>query len=292
LLAALATISVLIEPAAGAGSPASGSLKYPFLQFQVPSASQDGLGVTSGVAPCPKGHPNVTGGGIELGGDQSGLDLEVHTTGPLGRGSWAGLANNSSTSTASAKVTAICAKGDPRKFIHRQETIAVAPKTEGVGTVTCPHRTKVTGGGVFTSGTSFKVEVAETGPIDIGDINSLPDNGWGGVANNGSTSAATMDVIAICAKSGTYRYVESDEVTLQDNSVVSTLANCPARTQVTGGGVDVFGFNDGFEVESSVPIDSRDAGAKPDDGWLGTANNDNSGQAANTRTFAICRKVG
>lgn len=234
----------------------------------------------------------MTGGGIELSGNQSGLDLEVHTTGPLGRGSWAGLANNSSTSTGLAKVTAICAKGDPRKFVHRQETTVVAPNSQAGDTAYCPHGTKVTGGGVFASGTSFKVEVAQTGPIDSGDTNSLPDNGWHGFANNGSTSSATMDVIAVCAKSGTYRYVESDEVTLQDNSVGSTLANCPARTQVTGGGVDVFGFNNGFEVESSVPIDSGDAGAKPDDGWLGTANNDNSGQAANTRTFAICRKVG
>ena len=57
----------------------------------------------------------------------------------------------------------------------------------------------MTGGGVRITGLSDALEVASSFPIDSGDSNPVPDDGWHGVANNdGSGNAEKMQTFAIC----------------------------------------------------------------------------------------------
>ncbi len=255
-------------------------LKYVSKSKVVPSVlpTLDGRGVA--VAKCPKDHPKVTGGGVKIIGDNSNFDLEVGTTLPqedARPNEWLGEANNSSGSEAQMTTTAICAKGR-LKYPGRSRNIP--PGGQATKRVACPSGTKLTGGGVSTEGASPRVEVAASKPFDGPDGNKVPDDGWLGSANNGTSSGLTLNVNAICAKSGDYKYVESATKPLPDNAEASAVASCPDGTTVSGGGVENSGIDIGAEIESSFPL--------PDQDWVGRANNDNTGQTETVQAFAIC----
>ncbi len=283
---ALLAILVAIDTAAGAGSDA----------FEYPSRTQaafdefhgNGTGRTSGSVSCPHSHPHVTGGGIEISGDNSHLGLSVGSIRPAGRaGAWDADANNGSGSPAQMTTTAICAEAGRFEYPFRDKTIA--PGGQDQLRVSCPANTKVTGGGVeTTSENSPHVEVASTEPFDGQDRNSTPDDGWLGTANNDTAQSEEMGVFAVCAESGDYKYVHSDRKRLPDNSEVSADARCPAGTAVTGGGVDNSGIDLGAEIAGTLPFDGGDIGFTPDDGWEGSAQNDHTGRATRMQTFAIC----
>src|SRR4051812_49988489 len=65
---AMMSATVSATPASAAGS----GLVYPSKAFPAPRPD-----VTHGDVTCPDGHPNVTGGGIEITRDESTLDLEA-----------------------------------------------------------------------------------------------------------------------------------------------------------------------------------------------------------------------
>jgi hypothetical protein len=268
-------------PAAGAGSS---GLKYPSKVKAVPNAEP---GVTSAQIACPADHPLVTGGGMEITGNESGLDLEIGSS--LSGNhlkAWTGVADNSSAASAELRITAICAV---RGTLSRAKEKSVARNTQGELKVSCPTGAKVIGGGVGITGDSHKQEVATTQPFDGADADTLPDDGWLGRANNGLNKRVFMTVEALCSRSGSYTYVHSTRTKVPNNAQVEVSIGCPSRTHVTGGGVDVTGTNDGVEVADSFPFDGSDADTLPDDGWRADANNDGSGAPQKMQTFAICR---
>jgi hypothetical protein len=263
--------TVVIGSAAGAGS---GSLKIVHGDKDVPSAPADSNGRTQLAVGCPASHPHVTGGGLQIIGDDPNFDLETGATSVLGDGrGWFAEANNSSGNQAEMTVDAICAKG---RFRYPDVDRARVPGEQVQRGVNCPHGFKLTGGGVDTDG-NFQVEVASTRPDDGPDRNSKPDDRWVGSANNGG-----MTVTAVCAKAGSYKYVHSARKPLPDNSRENAVARCPAGTRVTGGGVDTTGIDAGLEVKTSS--------ANPRF-WFGSANNDNTGHDEKMQVFAICKKV-
>ncbi len=278
---ALALLGTTLIVLAAAADARASELKYPSKTKAVPSTlpRQNGRGVAE--AACPDSHPHLTGGGVRITGDNSNFDLEVGSTNPetgVGSDKWLGEANNSSGSAAQMTTTAICAKG---RFRYPDGSKSIPPGDQASKRVHCPSGTKVIGGGVSTEGDSPKVEVASTEPFDGSDANSTPDDGWLGSANNGTKSGKTMNVTAICAKTGHYKYFHSATRPLPENSTVSASAGCPLGTAVTGGGVDNSGIDIGAEIQSTFPF--------PDEDWLGSANNDNTGQAETMQTFAICK---
>ena len=269
--------AVFIYAAADAHADA---IKYVSKTRTVPSTLPNVNGRGAAVAQCPDSHPNVTGGGVKITGDNSDFDLEVGSTNPFGgrNEGWVSAANNSSGSDAQMTTTAICAKGD---FRYPTANKGIHPGGQGTKRVACPSGTKVIGGGVVTEPQSAKVEVAATRPFDGPDGNSTPEDGWLGSANNGTNDVSRMEVLAVCAESGHYRYVDSAPKPLPNNSQASASASCPVGTSVTGGGVENSGIDIGAEIESSFP--------DPDRFWVGRANNDNTGQAETVQTLAICK---
>ena len=166
----------LIVLAAAAHAHAS-DLKYVSNTKTVPTTLPQLTGRGVDHASCRGSHPDITGGGVRITGDNSDFDLEVGSTGPDSSNDWLGEANNSSGSDAQMTTTVICGKG---RFSYPS---AVKTIPAGVGTkkVSCPSGTKVTGGGVITRSASPKVEVAATKPFGGPDGNSTPDDGWSGV---------------------------------------------------------------------------------------------------------------
>jgi hypothetical protein len=264
--------------AAGSGTPFYG----PLLGLTVPDASVNGNGVTFGALICPHSHPNATGGGAEMIGDQSHLDLELKTSFPSGR-AWGIELNNSSGSSALATLDIVCAKGD---FKDPFKSVTIPPGGQGERFVTCPKHTTLAGGGVSAHGGDHKTEIASSAPEGNGP---RPDS-WDATVNNGSTQTVSVTVRAVCAKSGIYKVVRTPPMPLPDMSQVTATANCPKRSHVSGGGVRITGLNNGLEVAGSAAFDNGDGNVTPDDGWQGTANNDNSGSSQTMQTFAICKK--
>ena len=135
---AMLTLSCALLGVATALGAGSGAPFYAPLQgLTVPDASVNGNGVTFDALLCPKSHPNATGGGAVMIGDQSHLDLELKTSFPSGR-AWGVELNNSSGSSALATLDLVCAKGD---FKDPFKTVTIAPGSQGERFVTCPKGT-------------------------------------------------------------------------------------------------------------------------------------------------------
>jgi hypothetical protein len=275
-LLAVGAVSLIVLAVAGQAS----ALKYYSKTKAVPSTPPTLGGRGEVQASCPKSHPQVTGGGVRITGDNSNFDLEVAGTKPSGarNGGWSGEVNNSSGSTAQMTTTAICARG---RYRYPARSKLISPGVQATKKVSCPSGTKLTGGGVTTEGSSPRMEVAASKPFDGPDGNRTPDDGWLGSANNGTSSERTMSTFAVCSFSGHYRYLQSHPKSFPDNSTASTHVTCPAGTSVTGGGIANSGTEIGAEMESTFPFPNRY--------WGGLANNDNIGQNETIQAFAICK---
>ena len=287
LFGLLASIGVILPAGSVLAGGGSGGLVYPSLLTGVSDAGGDeSQGRRALDIPCPKSHPEPTGGGVAIDGDQRNLNLEVASTTVTDSG-WHVEVDNSSGFFAKIKGTAVCAKKG--KYTHPFVTAAIPSRGQAQAQVSCPKGAKLVGGGVDTSGTSFKVEVASSEPADGKDRGQKLNDGWLGRANNGTLTGQTMVVQAVCSRFGKYRYVQSDRSPVRDNSAASQEALCPKGTSVTGGGIDISGADLGVEVANSFPT-SAAGGANPSAGWLGTANNDDTGSPQTMQAFAICRR--
>lgn len=86
------------------------------------------------------------------------------------------------------------------------------------------------------------------------------------------------------------RYVKSADKTVQPGQLrASHRVMCPRRTQVVGGGIASSSIN--APVMASFPIDGRDRGRRPDDGWQGLVNNPTT-SATTMRIYAVCASSG
>ena len=278
IASALAGIEVELAGAAGSGGIFYGALRV----VQVPKS---GDGVTTKVMTCPGSHPNITGGSAEISGDQSDLDLELKSSGPVsarGPDKWHFDLTNSSHSGARGAVGPICARGN---FVYPQKRIQIPARQEAQGAVSCPRSTELAGGGVLAVAGDHRTEIGSSAPRGNG---RHPDT-WETTVNNGAHHAIGATVRAVCAEQGSYAVVHSAEKRLPNNSQVSAIARCPAGSADSGGGVRITGQNDGLEVAGSEAFDSADPGVTPDEGWQATANNDASGRRETMQTFAVCR---
>lgn len=262
----------------------AGGLRYPSRQRNVSSAEP---GRTNATAKCPAAKPHPTGGGVEVDGDESQLDLEVGSTLPTRHhNGWRGGANNSSPSNAQMTTTAICGHGAyVYKTVKRKLAVGKAVQKKAL----CPAGTKVVGGGVGASG-DHGVEVGASEPSDGGDHDSKADDAWLGRESNSSSKRTVMKVTAVCAKRGKFAYVRGPATALLNHTQGTVSVSCPASTQVTGGGIDVSGKSTNIEVGDTFPTDDGDPGTTPDNGWSATGNNDGSGATRGMRAFAICAK--
>jgi hypothetical protein len=285
-LAVAAALAVLLAALVATGTVAASGITYP-PPFNRGAPTGE---VTSATSFCPESHPDVTGGGVELIGDNSKLGLDIAKTAP-GRGEakgWKGTAVNDSGSDATVRISPICTKSAHLTYPANHR--ALPPHTQRDVRMPCPSGAKVIGGGVDASGNGHVGDVASTEPFDGPDRGSARDDGWLGSADNPTDVSQTIFVDAVCAGSGHYKYVDSDRKPLPDNSEVSARARCPAGTNVTGGGIDNSGIEVGAEIANTDPFDTdNDADSHPDDGWEGSAQSKNSGQAERMQAFAICQ---
>ena len=255
----------------------------------LPDTSGSGDGVTAASLACPSRHRNPTGGGVNISGPDPNLDLEIKSSGPgVLDDRWDVQGNNSSGSDAHMTLYAICSSSH-LVYVHKTAHVP-AGGTESAK-ARCPAGTKVVGGGVSTVGGDHSVEVNSSEPADGSDSNHKPDDAWFGTANNGFGADLTMEVDAICSGHGQYTVVAGQRTTVPDGAIATSAVRCPHGTRVTGGGTDIDRPDTSLEVHDGFPIDGNDADTTRDDGWQSTVYNDDSGNTAHMKTFAICKKV-
>lgn len=84
------------------------------------------------------------------------------------------------------------------------------------------------------------------------------------------------------------KYVRSKAKTVEVGRFASARVDCPKRTKVISGGVEMSSADpQGSALVTSVPFDDRDRGKKPDDGWYVVVSN----QSIASKTFrahAVC----
>jgi hypothetical protein len=290
MLATLVASTGALVATDGAALAATGGLSYPpALLTSVPDAGDTGDGVTSGEVNCPSGHPNPTGGGVDIAGSDPHLDLETKSSAPsVLHNGWDVQANNSSGTDAQMTVFAICTS---THLVYIHKTASIPAGGTRSAKAKCPAGTKVVGGGVSTVGGDHSVEVNSSEPADGNDADHKPDDAWFGTAGNGLGAALTMEVDAVCTSHGHYTVVVGPRTTLPNKSIATSAVACPHGTRVTGGGTEIDRPSTDLEVHDGFPIDGSDADTTRDDGWQSTAYNDGSGSVAHMKTFAICKKV-
>ncbi len=295
--AAAAALAIALLIGATVAVARGGTLAYP----RAASASVRDQSFTSPVPvvaskTCPK-HFVAVGGGAHITGKDPDFDLEIQSTGPHSGGgtSWVNGIDNNTGFTGHVASFVICERGDSKQIKRRVATRLIASGGEGTLSVSCPHGTKVTGGGAGITG-NHQNEVSSSQPADGKDADTKPNDGWSAVVNNGSSMGSQrMTVTAVCSKLGKYKVVHTGQVSLPDNHQVAATAPCPGGSQVTGGGLSIRGFDDGYEAASSFPIDGSDHNKLPDDGWRGIANNDGQRSGPDPRrnttmqTWAVCK---
>jgi hypothetical protein len=162
------------------------------------------------------------------------------------------------------------------------DSTTVADNDQNGLNVFCPSG-KVTGGGIYITGSGSPIEVASSSPLDNHD-------GWVGYGNNdGSGTTQTIYVYAICTQ-GHFSY-PTHRVTVHDGNDNSKDAMCPHGSSVVGGGAYLYGSGVSVEIARSAPIDGGDPGSTPDDGWTATGYQ-GTGSKQDLYTYAICSKSG
>lgn len=148
-------------------------------------------------------------------------------------------------------------------------------------TAMCPGPTHVTGGAfvVFDPESTDVFTWNTTVPIDDGDGDHAPDDGWR-VKGSGNAVRAGVAATAMCTPENHRYKVKEVPVPL---GFSEAKVSCGKDSHVTGGGVSV---PVGNNPTSSYPYDSGDPGNKPDDGWAAGLYIDDLGVDAGM--YAIC----
>ena len=99
----------------------------------------------------------------------------------------------------------------------------------------CPRGTSVVGGGERNDSSFDQVRMAQTYPIDDGDKNKKPEDGWGVLLQNVADAKHQGDVFAICGKARAVYVSENLDVAggNQDQDDI----NCPEGLSTSMGGI-------------------------------------------------------
>jgi hypothetical protein len=162
---------------------------------------------------------------------------------------------------------------------YQSGTVALDPG-DHVGTLgaQCGAVFPLSGG--YTSTTGYGEVVMTT---------SAPSTSFWAAGYAGNVSiAASHTVSAVCALKAP-RYVEAEaEVRAQRRGAVT--ATCPGKRHLYGGGVDA-GPGYSGRIASSFPIDSKDPGNAPDDGWKSKVDNTKPSGRLGVTGWATCGRV-
>lgn len=242
---------------------------------------------TAALTSCPgvAGPWRITGGGFKSNAAPAGvtvaasrpLDLDDSFYGDddLLRDDYWEAAIDAPVGT---KVTtySICAKLPKLTYVNADTPDSTS--TDRTAVDSCSGRRKLTGGGGFIATTGSHLNsIAPAGPRK-----------WGISAYDANGGSGGMTSDFVCLRSKKLKTVAKSR-TVAAASANSRSVSCPRGSHVTGGGASLSGsLADGY-LTTSFPIDGRDDGKVPDDGWSAQAQND-SAAPIELEVSAICMR--
>lgn len=247
-----ALLVVLALPAsAGAGEDVvtNGTLRYVTETTQIPDTPTphaEGLGVA-----CPDGTRPISGG-FETTVDPSQDAFDITTSQAaefiLDAHGWVVDYFAHVASTRNFTVRAVCAEEVPKAFLNDKRVDA---QRRGTISVKCsPRRHVYGGGGGFGLLSNSHASLASSFPIDSGDRNNKPDDGWKVSVDNFASSRRQIYAIAYCGKTMP-DYYDSRE-TVPPAGGMTTGQGCGKLAAIGGGHRISGGFDEGFLTQSIV----------------------------------------
>jgi hypothetical protein len=235
--AAVGLVALLV-PALALADGSLGSIGG-FTYFASSATMFPHAGISSTAAVCPPGSGHVVGGGFDADtGSVGGLALESTPVDSPDDADhkpddgWRAAAFDTRTVNADLAAFVVCAN---TKVSYKSSTKKVKGGKRAKLTAHCPAGTKDTAGGVQT-GDFDAVQISSSYPVDDGDANKKPDDGWAAqVFNRGGR--ATVTVWAVCAKGAEVTYIDSTVFPLEagtPSEVALSVVDDPLH--ITGGG--------------------------------------------------------
>lgn len=162
---------------------------------------------------------------------------------------------------------------------------------QAAAVASCPQDTSVVGGGLEIGESNTATGMQSSYPVDGGDADATPDDGWRAVANSRSAGDKSLLAFAVCSKTGQYRYVARLKEPVANNSRAQVDAPCPPGRSLAGGGVKLSygGASTLYTVGATLPFDTTADGTP--DAWRAVANNQ-SGINQDLTAYAICARTG
>jgi hypothetical protein len=233
--------------------------------FNVPASSE-----VQKQTSCPTGTKPLGGGPVVASGE---VGASIHASYPISTG-WVVVVNNNTASSTTFAIEVVCAKKPAGWKIVTASASNTAGSQKQV-IATCPAATKVLGGGGSSSGHSLLV-----------NLNSMIPSGtreWVVDTNNASASTTTAHAYAVCGKNVTgWQIVEGGVVTNPAGTQTNAVANCPAGTKVTGGGVGSSSSATSVNMNTSYPASATQ--------WSDYENNA-SASSETMAAYAVCATV-
>jgi hypothetical protein len=167
--------------------------------------------------------------------------------------------------SVAADLFAYCDAGArPGDYKLREKSKQVPDNTEKGADAMCKPSETVVGGGAFTSADfSGEMEINSTGPIDGGDPDQRPDDGWRGVGNNDEDPGAEtqgLTTSAVCDRKhdSSHIHYTTRETTIADASVEGRLVRCRPGRRLIGGGITArSSYAEGVYVTTTAPMEPR-----------------------------------
>lgn len=292
--AALAATTTLlsVQSADAEGLGGANGVRYVRSTVTIP-ASMGEPTEAHGVATCPKGWRSVGGGQTIRGGEGRGIaaGMKFHNR------QWYAQAWQVDSPATSLTTYAVCLRTDGIGEEDQTEYELPEGPLSLDQSGSCPGGHVVSGGswyvGVAPDGVTQAVDpegftLNSSYPVDdSSDSGTIPDDGWRGRVQYTEDGGDSVSVFLWCLTGQLPAYRKAS-VTVPAGESARTRALCPLGRPVLGGGARASGAGDASHIINSRPIDTRDAGTVPDDGWRGAITN-TSDQDLTMTVYAVCR---
>ena len=229
-----------------------------------------------GSASCESGW-TVVGGGVATPGTQGGPGVVVNSSYPISAG-WAAFMNNTSGTGVTFVVQAICVKKAPKRYAVASVSVDNPSETQTSATATCPAKSKVLGGGSYSSSEDLSVGLNSTFPIQP----VTKTFGWAVHMGNYSDDDDTLSVYAICGAVSHYSITTGTKANNPaGQETQAPLANCPRATVVTSGGT--------ISASDSIAVQIETTEQENEVSWLSSENNMSESDST-VRSVVVCAK--
>jgi hypothetical protein len=282
--ALVATTTLLpVHSADAEGLGGSDGVRYTRSTVTIPASTGEPTSAR-GVATCPEGWRSVGGGHTISGGAGRGIAAGMK----LNDRKWYAQAWQVDSAATTLTTYAICMQTNRIGEEDQTEWYAPTGPQSLDQSGSCPGGRVVSGGVTYWGTDTADFSLNSSYPVDdVSDLDTIRDDGWRGRVHYTGDGQPVAAVYLVClgGERPTYRQAS---VTVPAGESAGVRAFCPVGRPVLGGGVRVSGPASASHVINSRPIDTKDSGTVPDDGWRGAATN-TSDQDLTLTVHAVCR---